>query len=69
MNNTVRQFLSGLIAGMIVMATSMIAIASDLPDGSSALSSITEVQWFVAVLGGVLAAMKDWKTLLAEPSI
>ena len=62
MNNGLRRFLSGLIAGALVSGTSVYTLLS-----SVTLDNITPEQWVLMGLGGAAAALKDWRTFLANP--
>lgn len=64
MTNTQRQVYSALIAGSLVAGTATIALLAESP-----IEAITLGQWVTIALGGLGAAAKDIKTLLANPTV
>ena len=62
MSNGFRRFLSGLIAGALLSGTSLYTLLT-----SVSLDNVTPEQWVLIGLGGGAAALKDWRTYLANP--
>jgi hypothetical protein len=64
MADTIKQFMSGLIGGVMASGTATVTLLQDLP-----LHDIRPGHWLSIVIGGLLAALAAWRTLLAEPPI
>lgn len=62
MKDTLRQILSGLIGGVMASGTATITLLQDTP-----LAYIRPGEWVSIILGGLLAALAAWRTLLADP--
>lgn len=60
MPRQLRLFLSGFIAGLLVFCT--VASASFTEHGVLSSASM-----WIGILGGCIAALKDWQTYLADP--
>ncbi len=61
MNNVVKQFIAGLLAGGITSGSSVVTLLLDTD-----LAMIKDGQWLTIAIGGFVAAAAGWKTLLTE---
>jgi hypothetical protein len=61
MNNVLRQFLAGVLAGGITSGTAVVTLLQD-----TLLTAISGGEWVSIGIGGFVAAAAGWKTLLTE---
>ncbi len=61
MNSTAKQFLAGLLGGLMASGTATVTVLQE-----TAFNAVTTGQWTVIGLGGALATFSAWRTLLVE---
>ena len=62
MSDAVKQVLSGLVGGLITSGTATLTLLQDTP-----LVYVRPGEWATIAIGGTLAALAAWRTLLAAP--
>ena len=62
MNNVLKQFIAGILAGGITSGTAITTVLNE-----SALAAVSAGQWLSIGIGGFIAAAAGWVTLLTKP--